>query len=339
MKQIEQLKQYILEVLGVDIQNEVIHKNELGMLPLFVSETYRLYNAQLFDRDFILVEKLDFSEFSIQQTEKHFKTIRESLNKKTVLFAREINSLTRRRLVEKGINFIVPGKQLYLPDFLIDFREDFRKDKSNYKREGLIPSAQFIVLYRILHRNNNLKIEQMSFKELALKLNYSSMAISYAVENLVYHEICTIVGEKEKYLRFNLDMGEMWRDLERRKLFINPVLKRVYVDEIVGEPFLLLSNNSALPEYTNMNPSQQKYKAIKKTAFYDLQKKGALINLNNKEGRLCLEVWKYDPKVLVGELPNDMPVVDALSLYLSLKDNYDERTEAALEQIIEKYIW
>lgn len=64
-----------------------------------------------------------------------------------------------------------------------------------------------------------------------------------------------------------------------------------------------------------------------------------MINLNNKEGRLCLEVWKYDPKVLVGELPNDMPVVDALSLYLSLKDNYDERTEAALEQIIEKYIW
>jgi hypothetical protein len=31
--------------------------------------------------------------------------------------------------------------------------------------------------------------------------------------------------------------------------------------------------------------------------------------------------------------------VDPLSLYLSLKDNPDERIEMALEQIINKYIW
>jgi hypothetical protein len=335
----ERLQKYIMEVLGVDIQYMVIPKNELGMLPLFISETYRLYNANLFNNALILVEKIEFAEFSILQTEKHFKLIREVFNKKPILFAQEIDSLTRKRLVQKGINFIVPGKQLYLIDFLIDFRESFRKEISAIRKEVLLPSAQFIVLFRILHRYDKLQIEEMSFKELALKLDYTPMAITYAAENLVLHEICITEGEKEKYLRFNLDIPEMWHDIERRKLFVNPVLKKVYVDNIEDDPFLLLCNNSALPEYTNMNPSQQKYQAIEKKEFYKLQRKGALQNLNNKEGRLCLEVWKYNPKVLVGELPNDMPVVDPLSLYLSIRDNQDERTEMALEQLIEKNIW
>jgi hypothetical protein len=41
----------------------------------------------------------------------------------------------------------------------------------------------------------------------------------------------------------------------------------------------------------------------------------------------------------VDELPNDMAVVDPLSLYLSVKESRDERIEMALEQILEKFIW
>ena len=50
-------------------------------------------------------------------------------------------------------------------------------------------------------------------------------------------------------------------------------------------------------------------------------------------------MWKYNPLVLVGELPNDLSVVDPLSLYLSLQDNHDERIEMALDKIIEQYIY
>ena len=38
-------------------------------------------------------------------------------------------------------------------------------------------------------------------------------------------------------------------------------------------------------------------------------------------------------------MPNDIAVVDPLSLYLSLKDSTDERIEMALEKIIKDYIW
>jgi len=74
-------------------------------------------------------------------------------------------------------------------------------------------------------------------------------------------------------------------------------------------------------------------------SFFALLKTKELINLNDYEGKYCLEVWKYNPEILVKRLHNDMKVVDPLSLYLSFKENTDERIEMALEQIIKKYIW
>ena len=56
------------------------------------------------------------------------------------------------------------------------------------------------------------------------------------------------------------------------------------------------------------------------------------------EGRYCLEVWKYNPKQLANLVQDDYSVVDPLSLYLSLKNETDERIEMALEQIKTKFI-
>ena len=119
---------------------------------------------------------------------------------------------------------------------------------------------------------------------------------------------------------------------------VNPVLRRVYVDK-KPEVFMLHSNFSALPAYSDMNPSSQEYYAIEKNIFYGLQKGGKLVNLNEQEGQYCLEVWKYNPEKLSEGVAEENNVVDPLSLYLSLKDSSDERIEMALDQIIEKNIW
>jgi hypothetical protein len=49
---------------------------------------------------------------------------------------------------------------------------------------------------------------------------------------------------------------------------------------------------------------------------------------------LEVEVWSYDPGPLA-----DQGAVDPLSLYLSLKDNKDERVEAALEGMLGSLQW
>jgi len=335
----KQAIQYINETLGTNTVAIPIQKDVLGKLPMFINEAYKLYNTVLLNRELLLVELRNNEELSILQTEKHLQLIKTAFEKKVVLVIENLATYNRKRLIEKGINFIVAGKQLFIPELLIDLKENYTNPRARQKKEKLLPSAQFLLIYHIIHRNEKWKLEEHSFKEIAQQLDYTAMAITNAVDNLKYHDIVDVQGEKEKYIRFRLERGELWRTVEQQNLLVNPVLKTVFVDEMPKDVFMLQTNASAMPEYSNLNPSKQLYYAMEKTVFYGLQKSNVLINPNDYEGHYALEIWKYNPLTLVAELPNDMSVVDPLSLYLSLKDRQDERIEMALEQIIEKYIW
>lgn len=335
----KQAIQYINETLGTNAIAIPIQKDGLGKLPMFINETYKLYNTVLLNRELLLVEFRNNEELSILQTEKHLQLLKTAFEKKVVLVIENLATYNRKRLIEKGVNFIVAGKQLFLPELLIDLKESYTNPRAKQKREKLLPSAQFLLIYHILHRNEKWKLEEHSFKEIAQQLDYTPMAITNAVDNLKYHDIVDVLGEKEKYIRFRLERGELWRKAAQQNLLVNPVLKTVFVDEKPKDVFILQANASAMPEYSNLNPSKQQYYAIEKTVFYGLQKDNVLINPNEYEGDYALEVWKYNPLTLVDKLPNNMPVVDPLSLYLSLKDSQDERIEMALEQIIDTYIW
>jgi phosphoribosylformylglycinamidine (FGAM) synthase PurS component len=330
---------YIEETMGIQPTATPLAKSYLDRLPMYIHETFKLYSINLFTTGIILAELKNEDKLSIQQTEKQVQQIKNLLNLKVVVVLENVQAYNRKRLIEKGINFIVPGKQLYMPDMLIDLRESFVHPKTKQKNETLLPSAQFLLIYHIIHRNQQWKLEEHPFKEIAQKLAYTPMAITNAIDNLKYHELIEVEGEKEKFIRFRYDRHELWNIAHQQNLLVNPVIKTVYVDEKPESLFLLQSNASALPEYTDLNPSRQEYFAIEKTVFYGLQKSNALLNMNEYEGRYALEVWKYNPLTLVDELPNDSAVVDPLSLYLSVKESRDERIEMALEQILEKFIW
>ncbi|MBK7958057.1 MAG: MarR family transcriptional regulator [Bacteroidetes bacterium] len=330
---------YIEETLGIKPMVIPIAKSYLDSLPMYIEETFKLYATDLFNTEIILAELKNEDELSIQQTEKQVNQIKNLLHQKVVVVLENVQAYNRKRLIEKGINFIIPGKQLYMPDLLIDLRESFVHPKTKQKNETLLPSAQFLLIYHIIHRSPQWKLEGLPFKEIAQKLGYTPMAITNAIDNLKYHELVDVEGEKEKCIHFRHERHELWNIAQEQNLLGNPVIKTVYVDEKPRDLFLLYSNASALPQYTDLNPSRQKYYAIEKTVFYGLQKRNALINPNDNEGRYALEVWKYNPLTLADELPNDMPVVDPLSLYLSMKESEDERIEIALDQILEKFTW
>lgn len=330
---------YINETLGTNAVEIPIHNRDFGNLPMYISQAYKLYEARIFFKDIVLVELKNENDLSILQADKHLQLLRNTLNRIVVLVLDNLQSYNRKRLIEKGINFIVPGKQIFLPELLIHLNESFTQPKPKQRNEVLMPSAQFLLLYHIIHRYQNWKLEEHPFKEIAQKLKYTPMAITYAVEELKQRELIEVYGEKEKYIKFNLERSELWYTAQEQKLFSSPVLKTVYVDMLPSNVFMLKANASALPEYTSLNPSKQKYYAIEKNAFYFLQKNNGLVNANDREGQYAIEVWKYNPEALAEDMGNDNAVVDPLSLYLSLKDSLDERIEMGLEQIIEKYIW
>ncbi len=334
----KQLNQYINEIFGLDVYPKLIPDQRLQDLPMFINEAYNLQIIKLFNHQLVLVQP-QYIEFSILQIEKHIAQLKSRFIEKIVLVLNDITAYERRKLIEKGINFIVPGKQLFLPDLLIDLRESFTNPRTKIESEKLLPSAQFIVIYHIIHRYYSWKIEEHSFKEIAGKLGYTAMAISKAIKNLKYHDVIDVIGDKEKFIRFKYDRQELWQILENQNLLVNPVLKRIYTDNLPNNAFMLYTNTSALHEYSDLNPSNQIFYAVDKTLYYRSIKNKTFIGTEQNEGKYCIEIWKYAPEALVEEMPNDAPVVDPLSLYLSLKNSNDERIEMALDQIIENFIW
>jgi hypothetical protein len=181
---------------------------------------------------------------------------------------------------------------------LVDLKDGDTIKSSFKEKQKLIPSAQVMVLYQILGLSEFWDIEEKSFKEIALKLNYSPMAISNAVDNLQTLGLITIAGEKEKYIQFNYDKVKLWEKIEENDFWNYPVFKRVYIDELPMGVKTWDCNTSALSEYSDVNQSRQNYVAIERREYNKLNKQNLFINANPTEGNYCLEVWKYNPEIL-----------------------------------------
>lgn len=326
MNIVENLKGYIGNALGYDLRLNKVKGKE--RLPLYIRGAFDFYQGSLMGRELLFAMAPTDHGLSIGQIDKQFDTIRNTQHIIPVLVVNELNAISRRRLVEKSINFIAPGKQMYLPALLLDLNEKFEKPTT--RNETLTPSAQVVLLYGILKRNE--KIEEYPLKQWAAKLNYTAMAVSQAADQLKAHGLCEVTGTREKYIHFKGPVPELWR--LALPLLIDPVMKRVFVDELPTRIKPMKANESALPQYTEMNASRQEYIAMEKGLYYDLHKGNKLVNENTLEGRYCLEVWKYNPELLAEDTN-----VDPLSLYLCLKENKDERIQMALDKIIEQNIW
>jgi hypothetical protein len=323
---------YLSEVLGINATVNPIAKSNQEQLPMYITETFKLYNINLFNKELVFAELTNDEGMSILQIEKQLQQIHKQLNKTVVVVLETIKSYNRKRLIEKKINFIVPGKQMFLPDLMIDFRESYPRD--NAIKEKLLPSAQMLIIYQLLSSDLGWKIQEYSFKAIAQKFDYTPMAITKAIENIKSHRLIDVIGEKEKFIRFRYDKKALWEKIKNENLFVTPVIKTVFVDEIPRGLTLLKSNTNALSTFSDLNPSNQVFYAIEKDDFYRLKKNNDLVNPNPIEGEYALEIWKYKPVNFV----SDMTVVDPLSLFLSMQNNNDERIELALDQMLKRYI-
>lgn len=330
------LEYYLEEVLGLDASVQTLQENTQGALPLYIREGLQLYSLRIAGNHMILVQPREAVP-NTAQVVKYLDTIGQVYHQPVALLAEQLDGLQRKRLIEQQVDFIVPGKQLYLPHLLMDLREVLHRRSRPRQTFKLLPSAQCMLLYHLRQKKELRPLGDLSFKELAHLFHYTPTAITKAADNLVQADLCAITGTKEKYLRFKGERQELW--VNARSYLVSPVLKRVFVDR-KPDLFMLPSNLSALPAYSDLNSSRQRYYAMERTHYFSMRKDRSLINENEQEGAICLEIWKYDPIIVANAMTVGEDVVDPLSLYLSLKDADDERIDIALEQLLEKYtVW
>ncbi len=316
------IEKYILETLGVNIELKEASPKKIKELPFFMVNSYNFKGTTLFDREIILMLIQD--EFTADKLRKHIDLAQEVFNTIVIAVVEPIEAYNRLRLVEKKVPFIIPGKQMYIPHMLIDFKE-YAVTKSEMPTT-MQPAAQCLLLYHLQIES----LERINFKNISEKLHYGQMTITRAAHFLHNTGICKIEGTKEKYLQFKKNDRELWN--ETQAMMINPIKKSSYYSGWVNDENFYKTNINSLAHYSDLNNEALEYYAVK-PGYMKFVEGADLKKINSLEGNIYIEEWLYDPGLLAKGV-----FVDPLSLYLCFRDNQDERIEMALEKIIEN-IW
>ena len=232
-------------------------------------------------------------------------------------------------MVQKGIPFIVPGSQTFIPNAFIDLRETFPRSPAE-GRQTLGPAAQCIVLYHLLRG----RLSGIPLKEIAERTRYSPMMATKVKVELEAFDLCKSIRSGRSMM---LDFAETGRRLWERAspYMISPVKRTEWACwEQTNQPWML-AGMTALSRQTMIADNRLPTYALSLTVFQELLEKGTIVGCPDAEpakGRI--EIWAYPPGLL-----SDGPAVDPLSLHLSLKSSADERVQQQLEELMESIQW
>jgi DNA-binding MarR family transcriptional regulator len=248
-----------------------------------------------------------------------------------VVVADRATSSWRRRMIERGIPFAVPGNQLYLPMIAIDLREWFRPPSREQGR--LSPSAQAVFLWTMLHDAAAPSTPTATGRE----LSYSTMTVSRALDQLEEFDLVRMSRSGRERL-FSID--ENRRDLWARAqpVLSSPVMRQTWIriDKADGAPLHAMSAGlTALSALSMIAQPPLQVLAMERGALHDLIQKGSVSRVDAEEdARALMQIWSYSPHLL-----SAAEHVDPLSLSLSLREDPDERVQEALHEAMGGLTW
>jgi hypothetical protein len=324
---IKKLRKYIKDTL--DITLVIQPWNDCTNLPFFLRDQSAFYQTEIMTIPCILMMTNDKQETTPAVIRKKIDILRQRTSKAEIIYIRkQLNSFNRKRLVEQKVCFIIPGNQMYLPFLGIDFREHFKK--MQFRAETLSPSAQVVLLHSLLKGNQDI----LRLNDLAERYGYSIMTMSRAlsdIESLGLAEI-TIHGRKREMILKGTKQETWTKALEFLR---TPVMKRLYLDQSLTITDGICAGLSALARYSKLAESGNTVWAISSAEGKSLTQKYRAVELSAINPHCNeVEVWNYDPRLFAVE-----GVVDRLSLFLSLRDEKDERVETAIEQMMKEMTW
>ncbi|HEY4109786.1 hypothetical protein [Puia sp.] len=300
-------------------------------MPLYLRNSFAFFEGLLTGRKLIWARIQTEVSITPEGLQNQKFQLERLLTLPVIFVFNRLDSWQRKRLIERQIGFIQTGKQVYIPEWLIqlnDIREIRRNVKHN--RDRLSFPAQVAVLSQLQHR----PIDGQPAHQIAEKLAYSAMTITRIGRELEQHGVATLQSGKERAFTFREKGEELWRRV--LPLLRDPVKEELFAYDLAGIGQVPEAGETALAEYTMLAEGRTKHFAIGKEQYKSLQTLKRLPELNNHQGNYCLQVWNYNPTVIAGA---SSATVDRLSLYLSLMSKQDERIQAALAEMIKKITW
>lgn len=326
---IKELRKYLKDTL--DITLVIQPWDARADLPFFLRDQYDFYRTKIITTPCILMVANDKQNTTPAVIRKHIDLLRPKTGNAEIIYVRQqLDSFNRKRLVDQKVCFIIPGNQTYLPFGGIDFREHFKK--LQLRPETLSPSAQVVILHSLLKGQQDI-LRQNSLAE---EYGYSVMTMSRAfseIESLGLAEITTQGRGRKRELIPKGTKREVW---EKSLEFLRtPIVQRLYPDPSIAIPDGICAGLSALASYSTLAEPGNTVWAISCVQSKSLTRKYQADALAAKDLHCNeIEVWSYDPKLFAAA-----GVADRLSLFLSLRDEKDERVEAALKQMMREMPW
>ena len=323
---LHELERYLHDALGVSVKTTPW--SGVGQLPPVLRERYRFAKAELLGLRALLVIDANPEEQSPATVRKHLDMLQSKQPAELIYVRARVTAYNRKRLIEQKVPFIVPGNQMYLPMLAIDLREHFRRIRE--EAPTFSPSTQVVVLHAMLRDAGQVLIPS----EMAPLLGYSAMTMTRAFDELETAKLAEVtVRGRERCLRFIGDRREIW---EKAQPFLrSPVNKRLFIRRIDGAEGATCAGLTALAHYSMLAPPAYTTYALSREEWKTLRQQHKISEVPAQDPDVSeIEVWWYSPARFA-----EHGIVDRLSLYLSLKADHDERTEAALEEMMEKFKW
>jgi len=323
---LQPIEVYLKKVLGLNVSFGY-SLNYDDVLPAYLASAFVFYGMRVQSRDFLLVGEGPDTEFSPSQLKTRLETIGKQLQIPVIYTANSLAKDSRRDLIKYRVSFIIPGQQLYLPELAMDFKERYSGEKPRVK--SLAPLSQVSALHPLLNRT----YRDFSNTDLFNKMGYSTATASRVISELSGLGILSCKSINKSQICSWTSMGkELWQRL--LPYLSSPVKSFAWFS---GESKMAVqyprAGLSALSLFSRIAEPEIPVFACSVATFKNLSK-----TLDSRpyawHGSILIQAWNYDPDLL-----GDGFSVDPLSLYLSMLDDPDERTQICLEEMLEVFTW
>ena len=321
----EELERYLEDTLHEPARTNPVE--QAPHLPSFLSRTYSLHEGQIAGRRLVFLATRD-NTATPANIAKHLALVRHAVDAIVVFVAPSLSAYNRSRLIKRGVPFVVPGRQLYIPDLAMDLRERFHTYKEP-RPNALSPAAQAVLFLHLLRPDQAATSPSL----IATQLRYSAMSIGRAFDYLVDTGLAHAERDgKERHIRFKTEGRELFD--AARDLLRSPVRTRKFVrsGHIAGP--LKHAGETALSDLTDLSPPPRDTFAVAASDWKTLAKTCGLVETDREQAAHIVETWAYDPADL-----SDACTVDPLSLYTQFRNHRDERVSMAAERLLERMAW
>lgn len=287
-------------------------------LSLSLKSSYSFKGGELGGIPFLFI-KVKNENIGTWDIKKHSQIFTQKINLPQIWFFESLHFHMAHTLIKNGINFIVGQTQIHLPDIGISLRNMNEKVQVlNKDLNGLAIN----ILIRQMIKND---LSGFTKAELADIFETTRMSMVRALERILGNNLChEIKRGVSKIIEFK-SKEEIWDFF--KKIIPSPIKQEVYfAEDIKGYPD---SGITALSQESMLTGEKIKVISVFRKEF---NKKFLKKELVLKEfAKTKVEVWDRVPMYIEN---NRINIID---LYLTLKDEGDERIKIELEKLLSQF--